>query len=212
MRSLIFGFFLLFCSAIVVAQPRYDFGLQGGVLISGMPGFSNVPLSKVSGYGGFSITRRDDKKNYLQLDIGYTRKGAFRLPKNDTADRFNLSLHYAEAAMVYRWEVLKISRGTRGGLEAGISYAYLLSPQIRRDGERFDFNPIWSDKYDLSIVAGAHMIFSGHLLFRARATYSVNPILRRNILPNDIESLNVLKTHNITLQFGVVWLMRGLYY
>jgi hypothetical protein len=212
MRSLVSLVFILLCSATIIAQPRYDFGVQGGVLISGMPGFSNVPLSKVSGYGGIALTRRDDKKNYLQLDIGYIRKGAFRLPDNDTADRFNLSLHYAEAALVYRWEVLKISRGTRGGLDAGMSYAYLLSPQIRRNGDRFDFNPIWSDKYDLSIIAGAHMIFNGHVLFRTRITYSVNPILRRNFLPNDIEHLSVLKTHNITLQFGVVWLMRGMFY
>jgi len=202
----------LFVSGLIGAQPRFDVGIHGGPILSTVPGFSNTNLMKLSGCAGFMVTRRDNKKNYAQLEINYIRKGSFRVPEEGKPDKINFSLHYVEAPLVYRFENLKISRKGKGGWETGISYARLIAPQLRRNGTLTDFDPIWSDKYDLSLLAGAHIIFANHIMIRTRISYSVNPILRRNILPNEIENFSSPRTHNITVQFGVAFLLRGLYY
>lgn len=204
--------FALTFKSLLVAQPRFDVGIHGGPILSTIFGFSNSNLMKLSGTAGFLVTRRDNKKNYAQLEINYIRKGSFRLPKDDNPDKINFSLHYIEAPLLYRFENLKISRKGRGGWELGLSYAYLLAPQLRRNGDLTYFNPILSDKYDLSVLTGAHIIFANHIMIRTRATYSINPILRRNILPGEIENFNSQKTHSLTIQFGVAFLLRGLYY
>lgn len=200
------------CQSLLEAQPRYDVGFQGGPILSTIPGFANSSLWKLSGQGGVIFTRRDNKKNYAQLEINIIRKGAWRKPEVNNPDKINFSLYYIEAPLLYRFENLKISRRGKGGWEAGLSYAYLVSPQLRRNGELQEFDSRWSDKYDLSALAGVHIIYGAHLMFRTRFAYSINPILRRNILPNEIENFNSQKTHNVTIQFGLVWLIRGVYY
>lgn len=77
----------------LAAQPKFDFGMHGGVLVTHLPDFSNSAFTKVSGTGGFIITRIDKYKNYLQMEVNYIRKGAFRRPVDDNPNKFNLSLH-----------------------------------------------------------------------------------------------------------------------
>ena len=202
----------LTAALVLRAQPKWDMGFQGGPLFSTMFGFSNTSLMKLSGQGGFVFTRRDAHKNHLQLEVNVVRKGAWRKPEADNPDKINLSLYYVETPLMYRYDNLKLSRKGRGGFHIGLSYARLVSPQLRRNGVSQDFNPIWSDKYDLSMLGGIHVVYYNHLKVGTRVTYSINPILRRNILPGEIENFNSQATHNLTVQFSVAWMIRGLYY
>lgn len=199
----------------LAAQPKMDFGLHGGALVSNMPGFTNTGFRKVSGTAGFIITRRDKYKNYLQVELNYIRKGAFRKPEDDNPDKINLSLHYVEIPVFYRMEKFAFtSRGKeqRVGVDFGLSYARLISPRMFRNGEQIAFNEIWSDKYDLSALLGAHLRISNRLYLDVRYLFSINPILRRNVLPYDIKDFNSQQTHNHVIQAGVSFYMRGRYY
>jgi hypothetical protein len=194
------------------AQPRYDIGFQGGALVSTMPGFSNAGMTKLSGTGGIIFTRRDRFKNHLQMEINYIRKGALRKPEADNPDKISLSLHYVEIPLYYRLNAFKASRKGRGGIDFGLSYAYLLSPQLRRNGDKIEFNPIWSDKYDLSAMAGLFYSVNSHVIISAKYAFSINPILRRNIIPDDIASFNSQQTHNHMFQVNIAFFIRGRYY
>src|SRR5687767_8910250 len=74
---------LFFISGIsfLAAQPKWDFGIHGGALVSTIPDFSNAGFTKVSGTAGVIITRRDKYKNHVQIEINYIRKGALRKPE-----------------------------------------------------------------------------------------------------------------------------------
>jgi hypothetical protein len=205
---------LLFVAGItfLAAQPKYDFGIHGGPLVSHLPDFSNAGFTKVSGTAGFIMTRRDRYKNHLQLEINYIRKGAFRKPEADNPDRFNLSLHYVEIPLFYRMDNFAISRKGRAGIDFGLSYARLISPRMFRNGDQIPFNEIWSDKYDLSAMAGIHFRLSNRIYLDARYSFSINPILRRNVLPNDIKDFNSQQTHSHVFQAGICFYFRGRYY
>ncbi len=199
----------------LAAQPEMDFGLHGGVLVSNMPGFTNTGFRKVSGTAGVIITRRDKYKNYLQIEVNYIRKGAFRKPEEDNPDKVNLSLHYVEIPVFYRMEKFAIS--TRGqeqrvGLDFGLSLARLISPRMFRNGDQIAFNEIWSDKYDLSALMGVHLRINNRMYLDARYSFSINPILRRNVLPYDIKDFNSQQTHSHVIQAGICFYMRGRYY
>lgn len=198
--------------SFLAAQPKFDFGVHGGALVSTMPGFSNSSFSKLSGTAGFLITRRDRYKNHLQMEVNYIRKGALRNPQSDNPNKFNLSLHYVEVPVFYRMDNLAIARKGRAGFDFGLSYARLLSPRMFKNGDQVAFNEIWSDKYDLSALFGAHFRISSHIYLDARYSFSINPILRRNVLPNDIREFNSQKTHNHVIQVGVCFYTRGRYY
>lgn len=204
--------FALTC--VLKAQPKFDIGFHGGALVSTMPDFSNSGFSKISGTGGMIFTRRDKYKNHLQLEVNYIRKGALRKPEADNPDKVSLSLHYVEVPLFYRMDNLAIARKGRGGVDIGLSYAYLISPQLRRNGEQLDYNRKWSDNYDLSALFGVHYRISSHLYIDARYSFSINPILRRNILPNDIPvtEFNSQQTHSHVIQMGLCFYMRGRYY
>ncbi len=212
----VFTLILIFTSkAMLIAQPEFDFGFHGGVLVSTMPEFSNAGFTKFSGTGGVIITKRDKYKNYFQMEINYIRKGALRKPEGDNTDKINLSLHYVELPIFYRMEKLSIT--TRGkeqrvGLDFGLSYARLIAPRMFRNGDQVAFNEIWSDKYDLSALLGAHLRISNRLYLDVRYLFSINPILRRNILPNDIAAFNSQQTHSHVIQAGISFYMRGRYY
>lgn len=207
--------FFLCGITFLAAQPKFDFGLHGGTLVSNMPGFTNTGFRKVSATGGVIITRRDKYKNYLQVEINYIRKGAFRKPEGTDADKFNLSLHYVEIPVFYRMEQFAFSsRGKehRVGIDFGLSYARLISPRMFKNGDQIAFNEIWSDKYDLSALFGAHLRISNRLYLDARYSFSINPILRRNVLPYNIQNFNSQQTHSHVIQVGVCFYMRGRYY
>lgn len=210
---LIFSFLLIVASeSMLKAQPRYDVGFHGGALVSTMPDFSNSGFSKLSGTGGITFIRRDKTKNHLQLEINYIRKGALRKPESDNPDKLSLSLHYVEVPLYYRIENLSVARKGRGGIDLGLSYAYLISPQLRRNGNSIEYNRKWSDNYDLSAMAGLHYIVNSHVIISAKYAFSINPILRRNILPNDIAEFNSQQTHNHIIQVSLEFYMRGRYY
>lgn len=219
LRGMNLRYFFTICfllSAIVVlkAQPKYDMGLHGGALISTIPDFSNAGFDKVSGTVGFVFTRRDKYKNYLQMEVNYIRKGAFRNPKDDNPDKVNLSLHYVEIPVFYRMETSFTHHGkeSRGGIDFGLSYARLLSARMFRNGDQIAFNEMWSDKYDLSALFGVHVRVNNRMYLDARYSFSINPILRRNVLPNEITDFNSQQTHNHVIQVGVSFYMRGRYY
>lgn len=205
---------LLFFGGItfLAAQPKFDFGIHGGPLVSHMPDFSNAAFTKVSGTAGFIITRRDRYKHHLQMEINYIRKGAFRKAEDDNPNKFNLSLHYVEVPVFYRMDIFKMTRTGRAGIDFGLSYARLISPRMFRNGDQIAFNEIWSDKYDLSALFGVHLRISNRVYFDARYSFSINPILRRNVLPYDISDFNSQQTHNHVIQFGICLYMRGRYY
>lgn len=199
----------------LAAQPKMDFGIHGGPLVSHLPDFSNSAFTKVSGTAGFIITRRDKYKNYVQMEINYIRKGAFRRPEDDNANKFNLSLHYVEIPVFYRMESFSFStRGkeARVGVDFGLSYARLISPRMFKNGDQIAFSELWSDKYDMSALFGAHLRISNRIYLDARYSFSINPILRRNILPHDIQDFNSQQTHNHVIQAGICFYMRGRYY
>lgn len=202
----------LVCMLQLHAQPRYDIGFHGGALVSTMPDFSNSGFSKVSGTAGVVFTRRDMYKNHLQLEVNYIRKGALRKPEADNPDKISLSLHYVEFPLYYRMDNLVFSRGGRGGFDLGLSYSYLLSPQLRRNGNSIDYDRRWSDNYDLSTLCGFHFIINSRLIIDARYLFSINPILRRNILPADIATFNSQQTHSHVIKVGLAFYMRGRYY
>jgi len=207
--------FLLGGITFLSAQPKLDFGLHGGVLVSNMPGFANTGFRKVSGTAGLIITRRDKYKNYVQVEVNYIRKGAFRKAEDDNANKYNLSLHYVEIPVFYRMEKLAINmRGQeqRVGIDLGLSYARLISPRMFKNGEQVAFNEIWSDKYDLSALFGVHLRINNRMYFDARYSFSINPILRRNVLPYEITDFNSQQTHNHVIQVGMSFYMRGRYY
>lgn len=207
--TILFGFAYM---TLLHAQPRYDIGFHGGALVSTMPGFSNSGFSKVSGTGGMVFTRRDKYKNHLQMEVNYIRKGALRMREADNPDRISLSLHYVEIPVFYRMDNLAIARKGRGGFDLGLSYAYLVSPQLRRNGNSIAYDRRWSDSYDLSALFGVHYRISSHLYIDARYSFSINPILRRNILPDDIAKFNSQQTHNHVIQVGLSFYLRGRYY
>lgn len=207
--------FLFAGMTFLAAQPKFDFGIHGGPLVSHLPDFSNAGFTKVSGTAGFIVTRRDRYKNYLQLEVNYIRKGAFRKAVDDNPNKFNLSLHYVEVPLFYRMENFSFSRRGRDhrvGVDFGLSYARLISPRLFKNGDQIAFNEIWADKYDLSALFGAHLRISNRLYFDARYSFSINPILRRNILPYDITDFNSQQTHSHVIQVGVCFYMRGRYY
>lgn len=211
--KLLFLIFLISAGTLMLhAQPRFDMGFHGGALVSTMPGFSNSGMSKVSGTGGCIITWRDNKKNHFQLEVNYIRKGALRKPEGDNPDKISLSLHYVEVPLYYRINAFSASRKGRGGIDIGLSYARLISPQLRRNGDPVTFNKIWSDRYDLSALAGVHYIIHSRMIVYARYSFSINPILRRNILPDDIDNFNSQQTHSHVVQFGLSFFIRGRYY
>jgi hypothetical protein len=209
---------LLFIGGItfLAAQPKVDFGLHGGVLVSNMPGFTNTGFRKVSGTAGVIITRRDKYKNYVQVEINYIRKGAFRKEENDNPNKYNLSLHYVEIPVFYRMEKFALTsrngQEQRVGVDIGLSYARLISPRMFKNGDQVAFNEIWSDKYDLSALFGVHLRVNNRMYFDARYSFSINPILRRNVLPYDIHNFNSQQTHSHVIQVGVSFYMRGRYY
>lgn len=211
-KLIILAVLLLSGKSMLKAQPRWDMGFHGGPLLSTMPGVANSSLWKLSGQGGFLFTRRDNKKNYLQIEVNFIRKGAWRKVTENNPSKLNLSFYYAEFPVLYRFENLKISRKGRGGWEVGLSYAHIVSPQLRVDGERIELEKQKYDDYDMSVLAGVHVIFTNHVMIRGRITYSINPIMRSTFIPDVLYNIPTEKTHNITLQFGVAWLIRGLYY
>lgn len=199
----------------LAAQPKFDFGIHGGPLVSTIPDFSNAGFTKVSGTAGFIITRRDRYKNYLQMEINYIRKGAFRKAVDDNPNKFNLSLHYVEIPVFYRMENFSFSRRgkeQRIGIDFGLSYARLISPRMFKNGDQVAFNELWSDKYDMSALVGAHLRISNRIYLDARYSFSINPILRRNVLPYDISDFNSQQTHSHVFQAGLCFYMRGRYY
>lgn len=212
LRISLIALFCLSGLSALHAQPRWDMGFHGGALVSMMPDFSNAGFNKLSGTGGVLFTVRDKYKNHIQLEVNYIRKGALRKPESDNPDKVSLSLHYVEVPLFYRMDNLAIARKGRGGFDLGLSYAYLISPQLRRNGNSIEYNRIWSDNYDLSALFGVHYRISSHLYIDARYSFSINPILRRNILPSDITEFNSQQTHNHVIQVGVCFYMRGRYY
>ena len=208
--------FLIFGGiAFLAAQPKFDFGIHGGPLVSTMPDFSNAGFTKVSGTAGFILTRRDRYKNYVQMEINYIRKGAFRKAEDDNPNKFNLSLHYVEIPVIYRFEKFAFRSGAheqRAGIDLGLSYARLISPRMFKNGDQIAFNELWSDKYDMSAIFGVHLRINNRMYLDARYSFSINPILRRNVLPYDIKDFNSQQTHNHVFQAGVCFYMRGRYY
>lgn len=219
MKLRIYLTLILFFGGItfLAAQPKFDFGMHGGVLVTHLPDFSNSAFTKVSGTGGFIITRIDKYKNYLQMEVNYIRKGAFRRPEADNPNKFNLSLHYVEIPVFYRFESFAFtSRGKeqRVGVDLGLSYARLISPRMFKNGDQIAFNEVWADKYDLSALFGGHIRINNNMYFDMRYSFSINPILRRNVLPYDIPvtEFNSQQTHNHVIQAGICFYMRGRYY
>jgi|GEM_PF-1527509 hypothetical protein len=213
-----FTLILIFGGIIfLAAQPKMDFGIHGGPLVSNLPDFSNQGFNKVSATAGVIITRRDKYKNYVQMEINYIRKGAFRKPEGISTNKFNLSLHYIEIPVIYRFEKFAFNSGAheqRVGIDLGLSYARLISPRLFKNGDQVAFNEIWADKYDMSAIFGAHLRINNRMYLDARYSFSINPILRRNILPYDIpySEYNTQQTHNHVFQAGICFYMRGRYY
>ncbi|HTF04491.1 MAG TPA: porin family protein [Bacteroidia bacterium] len=207
LNRFILALFLL-TGSLLHAQPRFNVGFQAGGALTTIPGFSNSGMSKLTVTGGMIITRRDNNRNYAQVEINYIQKGGIRRAQDDNPDRVSLTLHYVEVPLLYRWENLKVSRNGTGGLEAGLSFARLLAPVMRRNGDQVALNPIVMDYYDLSLLGGVHFLIGQHFMIRSRLSWSINPILRRNILPNEITNFSSPRTHNICLQFGIAWFIR----
>jgi hypothetical protein len=196
---------LLITLAIVESRGQsFLGGLHGGLVTSQVSGDMLGGFNKPGIYGGAFVNFRLKPEHSLQLELSFIQKGSRKSPNFEVGDftSYLLNMNYVEIPVYYRYEPFR-----RLGLEAALSYAYLLSvSEEDHNGEipRPVGGPQFKN-YDVSAGAGLYTYLSPTWIMRMRVSHSVLPV--RSHASGAAYRLNYGQYHHV-LMFSMCYQFR----
>src|ERR1039458_2408816 len=169
-------------------------------------------MNKLGYVLGGIVNSKLNKKNELQLEMNYIKKGTLQKPDSMNMNSYRLSLDYIEVPIMLRHHMhFNIGKKIMDKFdwEAGASVGIMVRHIWVVDGYQENFDQSKINKIDASIFVGFDYNFSSTFYISFRYSNSVIPAVKHDFIPGYLIPYDFNTGNNMVFQMSLKFVFGG---